>query len=118
MLFCVLSLAVALMDSLDSTFDKDTGKPFDPRPSEVVVEGDERELINDEADHNEKRVEDNDTLASGGLSVPINDVRNDFISTTMLIEDDGSEDKIMDTTMRGVVGKTASGKSLYRSIFS
>ena len=131
MIRCLLCLVVALIDSLDSTFDKDT-KPSRSRLNDetsrlnndihtiaestgpqqtVTVHDDHNDSDNDGDDCNEEELVNNKSSEEFDSidGVPQDHNRGNIITSTTQIEDDGSENRVTDTTMKGAMGKTASG---------
>lgn len=121
-----MSVLVALLDSLDSTLDKDS-KPYrtrsndDMRPiAECTGEqrtqptgdfhnskcnSDDDADINEEFEHSYKDDNGYDDI-DGSRSA-------NNVGTVTENDDDGSDNRVTDTTTRGAAGKTASGLSVW-----
>jgi len=123
-MFSMSTVVVALMDSLDSTFDRDT-KPGRPRLNDeskpisrlnddmhtIAVSPGPQQTVTNHDDHNEEDDDDKSSYAFDCVdSAPPRHNKQNNITSITQIEDDGSENKITDTTMKGAIGKTASGK--------
>jgi hypothetical protein len=120
-----LIASVSFMDSLDSTLDKDS-KPArgrlndDMRP--IAESTGEHRLVTDtghdhtsnkvdgeeEEDNENEHGENSDGYDEVDGTTAAGSIRNVIGSVTQM-EDDGTDNKITDTTMTGAIGKTASG---------
>jgi hypothetical protein len=130
---CAVIALVSFMDSLDSTLDKDSkparGRLNDDMRPIAELTGEQRlvtdtghDLTSNKADDDagdeeeEEEGEDNENGHADNSdgydevdgTMHVGSMQNVIGSVTQM-EDDGTDNKITDTTMTGVIGKTVSG---------